>query len=246
MKITKDQIKNMKSEDIEIMIKDAIEKGDKEFIINIIPLLDFYNFELVGVFEQIPTNCFISYFESNNDLIKDRDIVMTLVKYGFDVPKELYGDDEEILLLAAKEGWLGHGFELASDERLRDKEFAKKMFSRVTDDRLLDDFRSDYVDNLYFDGFLEYDEINQLIEAREQELKDRGVESLERLIGEKDKEIAKLKETINEKNIQITKLQEMLSTVLSFADKVRNSAVGKFFFRKDIKALPSGKADLEK
>lgn len=40
---------------------------------------------------------------------------------------------------------------------------------------------------------------------------------------------------------KIEKLQSMLNTVLNFADKVRDSRFGRFFFRKDIKKLPPTK-----
>lgn len=56
----------------------------------------------------------------------------------------------------------------------------------------------------------------------------------------KSAEVTRLKEKIEEQDLQISKLQKMLSKVLVFAEKVRNSTVGKIFFRKDIKSLPSG------
>lgn len=53
------------------------------------------------------------------------------------------------------------------------------------------------------------------------------------------------KQTIEKQNEKITKLQKMLGRVLQFADQVRNSVFGKFFFRKAIKELPEGE-DIEK
>ncbi len=49
------------------------------------------------------------------------------------------------------------------------------------------------------------------------------------------------KETIESQDKQINKLQEMLKTTLKFSEDVRNSLVGKIFFRKRIKELPAGK-----
>lgn len=80
--------------------------------------------------------------------------------------------------------------------------------------------------------------------------KDKTIESLENVITEQsgtieslESQILKLKSEKKEQNDMINKLQYMLDKMLKFATKVRNSRVGKIFFRKQIKELDAGSQD---
>lgn len=59
-------------------------------------------------------------------------------------------------------------------------------------------------------------------------------------IERQQKQISNQEAKISRRNKQINNLQGMLDTVLQFADRVRNSRVGKLFFRNAIKQLPEG------
>lgn len=53
-------------------------------------------------------------------------------------------------------------------------------------------------------------------------------------------EIEQLKSEKKSQALLICKLQNMLRTTLKFSERVRNSKLGRFFFRKQIKELDAG------
>lgn len=72
----------------------------------------------------------------------------------------------------------------------------------------------------------------------------RGIPEMQKELDKKDEQITEIKSEINdlsnkinEKNKIIERLQAMLSRTLSFAKKVRESVIGKIFFKKSIDEL---------
>lgn len=122
MKLTEEQIENMEWEDMEKIIKDAIESRDMEFITSTLPYVDDY-FNLDGDY-------FVSNFD--HDLFKDRDMALLLAKLAQIMPKDLYENDEEMVLatVSAPSGAY-RGFYLASDELLHNKNFVMQMISNI-------------------------------------------------------------------------------------------------------------------
>ena len=122
MKLSEEQIENMEWEDMEKVIRDAIESRDMEFITSTLPYVDAY-FNLDG-----------DYFESNfdHDLFKDREMSLHLAKLAQIMPKDLYENDEEMILatVSAPSGAY-RGFYLASDELLHNKNFVMQMISHI-------------------------------------------------------------------------------------------------------------------
>ena len=79
--------------------------------------------------------------------------------------------------------------------------------------------------------FFTYKEIREIHE-RQKELKEKD-EQISELESQKDD----LSNKVKKKNETIERLQEMLSITLNFATKVRNSILGKIFFKKSIDEL---------
>ena len=115
------------------------------------------------------------------------------------------------------------------------------------------------------DSIINLKSINSHLEARNKKLNEQ-INKMQNLVDEKcsentaktikieaglwqhssEEEKQKLKNAPSDKQT-IKNQQSMLKTVLEFADKVRNSAFGKLFFRNDIKKLPPAQEkDLEK
>lgn len=81
---------------------------------------------------------------------------------------------------------------------------------------------------------------------------DKKVVELEQKLAKQASYIQKLEQQLQEKNTSLSQTQEALkrsnsvvNTLLVFADKVKTSAFGKFFFRKELKELPSGNTSLD-
>lgn len=165
MKLSEEQIENIEWEDMKKMLDDAIKSGDKEFITSVLPLLEDYYADVV----------FWDYFEPyfGNDLFKDRDIALLLVDYGYSVPENLYGNDEEVILRAvASPGAYFNGFYLANDELLHDKNFVMKMLSQLDDPMAFEEVAHNIDDEVPRE-VLEDEEYKEFIKNRIQELKEK-------------------------------------------------------------------------
>ena len=145
MKLTEEQIENIEWEDMEKVIKDAIESRDMEFLTSTLPYVDAY-FDL-------DADYFLSSFDY--DIFKDRDMALLLAKLGQHVPKDLYENDEEMILAATSAtGRWDYGFLLASDEYINNKEFVKKMFAEIDDYEYLSELIGEYSSYGYLDSLL--------------------------------------------------------------------------------------------
>lgn len=169
MKLSEEQIENMEWEDMEKIIKDAIESRDMEFITSTLPYVDAY-FMLDGDY-------FVSNFD--HDIFKDRDMALHLAELAQIMPKDLYENDEEMILttVSAPSGQY-RGFYLASDELLNNKEFVKKMFDSIDDYEVLAeilqyDLNPEWGSDLLPKQVLEGGEIEQFVKDRIQELEEK-------------------------------------------------------------------------
>lgn len=192
MKITKEQIESMEYDGIIKMLKDAVESGDKEFIMSVIPLYDFFieDAEIAGgnIYED-----FLYLFENSN-IFEDRDIALELAKYGYELPKDLYGDDKEVILETFKSGDIYYGFRLANDNVLKNKEFVMSMISEIHDYHGLLDLYDEFVLQdecspipLYL---FEDEEFMQFIKNRLDELKEKKEQEKEDAVYEGMSELA--------------------------------------------------------
>lgn len=164
MKLSEEQIENMEWEDIEKIIKDAIESRDMEFITSSLPYVDAY-FNLDGDY-------FVSNFD--HDIFKDRDMALSLAKLAQIMPKDLYENDQEMVLttVSAPSGAY-RGFYLASDELLHNKNFVMQMISNIyaADSDELEEIL-DNLDEIPAE-VLEDEEYKEFIKNRIQELKEK-------------------------------------------------------------------------
>ena len=79
---------------------------------------------------------------------------MVLAEFGYQVPKELYENDEEIILTAVNaSGGYRNGFNLASDKLLNDKNFVKRMINQIVDYETLEEIAA-YIKYVSEDGLL--------------------------------------------------------------------------------------------
>lgn len=180
MKLTEEQIENMEWEDMEKIIKDAIESRDMEFITSTLPYVDAY-FNLDGDY-------FVSNFE--HDLFKDRDMALLLAKLAQIMPKDLYENDEEMVLatVSAPSGAY-RGFYLASDELLHNKNFVMQMISNIYADS---DELEEILDNLdeIPAEVLEDEEYKKFIKNTIQELREKKAQDKENEVYEEIPELA--------------------------------------------------------
>lgn len=180
MKLTEEQIENMEWEDMEKIIKDAIESRDMEFITSTLPYVDTY-FNLDGDY-------FVSNFE--HDLFKDRDMALLLAKLAQIMPKDLYENDEEMVLatVSAPSGAY-RGFYLASDELLHNKNFVMQMISNIYADS---DELEEILDNLdeIPAEVLEDEEYKKFIKNTIQELREKKAQDKENEVYEEIPELA--------------------------------------------------------
>ena len=180
MKLTEEQIENMEWEDMEKIIKDAIESRDMEFITSTLPYVDAY-FNLDGDY-------FVSNFE--HDLFKDRDMALLLAKLAQIMPKDLYENDEEMVLatVSAPSGAY-RGFYLASDELLHNKNFVMQMISNIYADS---DELEEILDNLdeIPADVLEDEEYKKFIKNTIQELREKKAQDKENEVYEEIPELA--------------------------------------------------------
>lgn len=93
----------------------------------------------------------------------------------------------------------------------------------------------------YCESYLKFrgkqDENQEIVEERKQ---------LNEKITDLQKENSGLQRENGELKQKVNILQKMLSRTLAFCERVRNSRVGKLFFRKDIKELPSADESFER
>ena len=166
MKIKKEQLENLGYEDIRKMIMSAVERGDKEFIMSVIPLYWEYCVDNSDYINEE----FMELFEDSN-LFEDREIALELAKNGYIVPKDLYENDEEIILETIKAGSMYEGMDLASDDLRKNKDFVIRMISMVNDYILLKEILNG--DPAIPEIVLENDEIEQFVTTRIQEFKEK-------------------------------------------------------------------------
>ena len=81
------------------------------------------------------------------------------------------------------------------------------------------------------------DEYKRLL-AENEELSKKNSEQ-EIRIAELERELEREKESHSKTKKALSKAQDIIKSLFEFADKVKNSVFGKFFFRKDIKQLPA-------
>ena len=129
------------------------------------------------------------------------------------------------------------------DMELPDLEFSNEFFGRINKDETIVKTFNELIDKMSGPEELGERRIRSILNEN-LEVKDKN-NKLEEQLSKKDEEIISLSDEINNQKEQISNLQNMLTRVLEFAEKVKNSAVGKIFFRKSIKELPSGE-DIER
>lgn len=211
MKLSREQIENMESEDIEKIIKNAIESRDMEFLTSTLP--DVHEHFIIEGESFWTPNYFLSNFD--HDVFKDRDIALMLVKLGQEIPKDLYENDEEMILAAVsvRGCWL-NGFALASDKYINDKEFVKKMIVEIDDYDLSDVlFNLEY--NLVPEHVLEDGEIEQIVRNRFQELKEKKTQYKENEVADESEKSSKLEQLASTKKALEQTVSELRKNIAS-------------------------------
>ena len=175
MRITRDELENLKYKDVINKIKDAVNSEDKEFIMSVIPIYDYFIEEAGEIGEDIYED-FI-YLLEDSKLFEDKSIALELAKYGYEVPKELYENDEEVILTTIKSGNALGGFDLASNSLMNNKDFLINMISNIEDvitlNDLLCEIRLDKGYSVFPEQVLHDGTIEQFITAKINEVKEK-------------------------------------------------------------------------
>lgn len=95
MKITFDEYEKLDNEAIKEMIRNAVKREDKEFIMSIIPFYDNGGLEEDDL-----------YLELNESILSDRDILLEMARNGHHLPKDLVENDQELVLEVTKSDFI--------------------------------------------------------------------------------------------------------------------------------------------